>query len=66
MGRGLHRSGTLVLSLLMAVIGVALIVEAIVRAGHGAISLLLVMGVLFLAAGVGRLYALLKRGPARE
>ncbi len=66
MGRGLHRSGTLVLSMLMAVIGVALIVEAIVGVRHGGISLLLVMGVLFVAAGVGRLYTLLRRGSARE
>jgi predicted membrane channel-forming protein YqfA (hemolysin III family) len=66
MGRRLHRSGTLVMSLLMAVIGVALIVEAIVGARHGAVSLLLVMGVLFVAAGVGRLYAERKRGSARE
>jgi predicted membrane channel-forming protein YqfA (hemolysin III family) len=60
-GRGLHRSGTLLLSLLMAVIGVALIVEAIVGVG-GATSTLLVAGVLFLAAGLGRLYVERKRG----
>ena len=54
-GRQAHRSGTMVLSLLMAVIGVALIVEAV--DGHGsAISPRLLLGVLFIAAGGGRLY----------
>jgi len=61
-GRGVHRSGTRLLSLLMAAIGVALIVEAIVGAGNGAISTLLLVGVLFVAAGVGRLYIERKRG----
>jgi membrane protein required for beta-lactamase induction len=61
-GRGVHRSATMLLSVLMAVIGVALIVEAIVGVRHGAISLLLVVGVLFVAAGVGRVYAERKRG----
>jgi hypothetical protein len=59
-GRGVYRSGTRLLSLLMAAIGVALIVEAIV--GNGAISALLLVGVLFVAAGVGRLYIERKRG----
>jgi hypothetical protein len=61
-GRGVHRSGTRLLSLLMAAIGVALIVEAIVGVGSGAISALLLVGVLFVAAGVGRLYIERKRG----
>jgi hypothetical protein len=61
-GRGVHRSGTRLLSLLMAAIGVALIVEAIVGVGNGAISALLLVGVLFVAAGVGRLYIERKRG----
>ena len=60
-GRQAHRSGTFVLSLLMAAIGVALIVQAV--AGHGsAISPRLLLGVLFVAAGAGRLYVELKRG----
>ena len=61
-GRGVHRSGTRLLSLLMAAVGVALIVEAIVGVGNGAISALLLVGVLFVAAGVGRLYIERKRG----
>jgi hypothetical protein len=60
-GRQVHRSGTFVLSLLMAVIGVALIVQAV--SGHGsAISARMLLGVLFTAAGVGRLYLEVKRG----
>jgi hypothetical protein len=56
-----HRTGTFVLSLLMAIIGVALIVQAV--GGHGsAISPRLLLGVLFVAAGVGRLYVEVRRG----
>jgi hypothetical protein len=51
--------GTIVLSLLMAIIGVALIVRAAVGDGGVAASLL---GVLFLAAGLGRVYVERKRG----
>jgi hypothetical protein len=59
-GRQAHRTGTLALSLLMAAIGAALVVQAI--DGHGSvISPRLVLGVLFLAAGAGRVYAELKR-----
>jgi hypothetical protein len=60
-GRGVHRSGTRVLSLLMAAIGVGLIVEAIAGVRHGSVVMLLLAGVLFVAAGVGRLYAERKR-----
>ncbi len=52
------------LSLLMAAIGVALIVQAV--DGHGgAISPRLLLGVLFVAAGVGRLYVEALRGRRR-
>jgi hypothetical protein len=47
---------TQLLSLLMIVIGVAMIVRTLV-AGGGAIALGLLLGVLFVAAGAGRLYA---------
>jgi hypothetical protein len=59
-GRQVHRSGTFVLSLLMAVIGVALIVQAADGRGS-AISPRLLLGVLFLAAAAGRLYVERKR-----
>ncbi len=60
-GRQVHRSGTLVLSLMMAAIGVGLIVEAFSARG-GAISSRLLLGVLFIAAGAGRVWVLWRRG----
>jgi hypothetical protein len=52
--------GTLVLSLLMGAIGVALIVQAV--SGHGSvISPRLLLGALFIAAGAGRLYVEARR-----
>jgi hypothetical protein len=60
-GRGAHRAGTFVLSLLMAAIGVALIVQAV--SGHASvISPRLLLGVLFVAAGAGRVYLEVLRG----
>jgi hypothetical protein len=54
-GRQAHRAGTVVLSLLMGAIGVALVVQAV--SAHGNIvSPRLLLGVLFIAAGAGRLY----------
>jgi len=54
-GRGAHRTGTFVLSLLMAAVGVALIVQTV--SGHGSvISPRLLLGVLFIAAAGGRMY----------
>ena len=47
---------TRVLSALMMVIGVAIIVRT-VAAGGGPVALGLVLGLLFVAAGAGRLYA---------
>ena len=47
---------TQLLSALMIVIGVAMIVRTLV-AGGGAIALGLLLGILFVAAGAGRLYA---------
>jgi hypothetical protein len=60
-GRQAHRTGTLVLSLAMLVIGLALIVQ--VAAGVGAvISPRTLLGVLFVAAGSGRLFIEVRRG----
>jgi hypothetical protein len=60
-GRGVHRSTTVVLSLLMALIGVALVVQAV--GGHGSVfSGRLLLGVLFVAGGGGRLYIEARRG----
>ncbi len=60
-GRQAHRSGTFVLSLLMTLIGIALVVQAVEGRGS-AISARLLLGVLFLAAGLGRAYLEVKRG----
>jgi hypothetical protein len=49
-------AATRLLSALMIVIGVAMIVRTVV-AGGGAVALGLLLGVLFVAAGAGRLYA---------
>jgi uncharacterized membrane protein HdeD (DUF308 family) len=57
-GRRLHRSATMALSALMFAIGVALLAEAI--AGGRAVAG--VVGVLFLAAGAGRIYVERQRG----
>jgi hypothetical protein len=59
-GRGVHRTGTVVLSLLMAVLGVAFLVQAAVAGGSAATHVLL--GALFLAAGFGRLWIERRRG----
>jgi hypothetical protein len=53
--RRLHRASTRVLSVLMVLIGVALIVRTLVGGG-GAAALGIVLGVLFCAAGGARLY----------
>jgi hypothetical protein len=60
-GRQVHRTGTLVLSVLMVAIGVALTVQGL--AGKGSpLSPRLLLGVLFIAAGVARAYLEVRRG----
>jgi hypothetical protein len=59
-GQQAHRSATLMFSLVMIVIGVALIAQVV--GGHGGIvSPRLLLGVLFIAAGGGRIYLETKR-----
>ncbi len=60
-GRQLHRRTAMALSALMAVIGVALVIEAAAGAG-GVLSARTLLGVLFLAAGGGRMYVEARRG----
>jgi hypothetical protein len=55
--RQVYRGGTLVLSILMVVVGVALLVSTIARGG-GALAIGIVFGLLFIAAGSARLYLL--------
>jgi hypothetical protein len=58
--RQAHHAGTLVFSLLMIAIGLALIGQVI--AGIGSVlSPRLLMGILFLAAGAGRAFVELRR-----
>ena len=54
----LHRAGTILFGLVFVVLGIALVV---VTALHGGGVFGFVIGVLFVAAGAGRLY-LLRRG----
>jgi hypothetical protein len=54
-GREVHRGGIEVLSVLLVLVGLALIVRTIV-AGGGVGALGIVIGVLFVAAGAGRLW----------
>jgi hypothetical protein len=56
--------GTLVFSLVMAAIGVALIVQ-VVGGDASAISPRMLLGVLFIAAGAGRGYVELRRTSGR-
>jgi hypothetical protein len=53
--RDLHRQTTGLLSVVLVILGVAMIVRTIV-AGGGGLAFGLLMGVLFIAAGVGRIY----------
>lgn len=58
-GRQLHSSSTRVLSIVMIVIGLALIARTLI-AGGGALATGIVLGVLFVLAGVARLYLQLR------
>ncbi len=53
--RDLHRRATLVLSAAMALLGVAMLVVTLANGG-GPLTLGFLLGVLFAAAGAGRLY----------
>jgi hypothetical protein len=53
--RSAHRAASRVLSAAMVVIGVVLLASTLSRGG-GALSIGVIMGVLFVAAGASRLY----------
>lgn len=53
--RALHRAATLVLSAAMVVLGLAILVRTF-SAGGGPLALGTILGLLFVAAGVARLY----------
>jgi multisubunit Na+/H+ antiporter MnhB subunit len=56
----MHRTSTRVMSVLMMLIGVALVVRTL-TAGGGAAATGVLLGVLFVAAGAGRLYLQFRR-----
>ena len=53
--RDIHLGATRVMSTVMVAIGVAMIIATLVRGG-GALAVGLILGILFVAAGAGRLY----------
>ena len=53
--RPLHQTSTRVMSILMIVIGIALVIRTVI-AGGGALATGILLGVLFVAAGAARLY----------
>jgi len=57
--RDIHRESTRVLSAVMVVLGVVVLVSTLARGG-GPLAVGVIFGVLFVAAGVARLY--LERG----
>ena len=57
--RQVHRASTRVLSSLMVIVGLGLVVSTLVRGG-GPLAVGLVVGVLFVGVGAGRLW--LERG----
>ena len=59
-GRDIHRSATLLLSAVMAVLGVVILIRTIVSGG-GLVSLGVLFGALFVAAGAGRFYVTWRR-----
>ncbi len=60
MPRDLLRSGTTALSTAMLLIGIAIVVRTI-AAGGGAVSVGILLGVLFALAGAGRLWVARKQ-----
>jgi hypothetical protein len=59
--RDVHRGATIVLSAVMILLGVAILVSTIARGG-GPLALGILLGVLFVLAGAGRLYVERGRG----
>ena len=59
--RDVHRGATLVLSTVMIVIGVAILVSTLARGG-GPLAVGVLLGVLFVLAGAGRMYVERVRG----
>jgi hypothetical protein len=63
--RDVHRATTRVMSALFVVLGVAMLVTTVARGG-GPLAIGVILGVLFVAAGAGRLYVERERGRERH
>lgn len=61
MPRNVHRTGTIIMSGLLVLIGVTIVARTI-ASGGGALAVGLILGVLFVLAGAGRLWVALKQG----
>ena len=59
-GRDLHRTATLATSAAMALLGIAIVLRT-ATAGGGPLSLGVLLGALFLAAGAGRFWVTWRR-----
>ena len=59
--RELHRAGTTATSVLMVVLGVAILVTTVVNGG-GILALGVLLGLLFVGAGAGRLWVMRRGG----
>jgi hypothetical protein len=60
--RNLHRAATRVMSVVMVILGIAILVSTIARGG-GPLAIGILLGVMFVAAGAGRLYVERERSP---
>ena len=61
-GRDIHRRTTTVFSVVIMLLGVAMIARAL-AGGGGALAFGVVLGVLFVLAGAGRIYIARRMGP---
>jgi uncharacterized membrane protein HdeD (DUF308 family) len=57
--RNIHRSSTVVMSVLMVLIGIVLLARTVI-AGGGALASGMLLGLLFIVAGAARLYLQLR------
>jgi hypothetical protein len=60
--RRFQRASTRVFSVLLVVLGAAIVISTLARGG-GVLAARLILGVLFVAAGAARLYLLERRAP---
>ncbi len=61
-GRNAHRQLTTLTSIVLVLLGVAMIIRTL-AAGGGVVALGILLGVLFVAAGLGRIFIARRTGP---